>query len=272
MSDGRAFGFLRALQLADTFFPSGAYTLSHGLETAVEDGLVRSPDDLERWLRAQLAFQVIPGDAAALVLAWRAAANGRVAEIVAVDHRLEAFRLSLEARDASRKVGRQLLTTTVAMLMERPSDARQALSTPSTSLKVDSGPFSSLEREGKLTQRGSHDGACLTGYRGEVRAGRSPGHAPIALAVACQAIGITCEDAMLVALYSFATSVLGAALRLMRVDHQVTQAILFRLQPILVASQHRCLAEADQGFWTGAPLAEISAMRHRSAVRRSFMT
>ncbi|HUX88317.1 MAG TPA: urease accessory UreF family protein [Chloroflexota bacterium] len=228
-------GFVAALQLADTFFPSGAYTLSHGLETAVEDGLVRSPGDLESWLRAQVAFQVASTDGCAVVQSWRRAAVCDVVGIVAVDRQLGSFRLVEEARDASRKVGRRLLTTTAAIVDEASA-------------------------------------ATLTAYLTEVRSGRAAGHAPVALAVASVALNIRAEEAVLVALYSFSSAVLGAALRLLRIDHQATQAILFRLRPVFSASARRCLAEADEGYWAGAPLAEISAMRHRCGLRRSFMT
>ena len=228
-------GFVGALQLADTFFPSGAYTLSHGLETAIEDGFVRSSDELESWLRAQISFQIAPTDGVAMVQSWRRAAAADIAGIVAVDSRLAAYRLVVEARDASRKVGRRLLTTMATVLDESA-------------------------------------GSTLTAYFTAVRDGRSPGLAPVALAVASEALGIGPEEAVLVALYSFSSAVLGAALRLMRIDHQMTQAILFRLRLVFTASAKRCLEEVDEGYWASAPLAEISAMRHRQALRRSFMT
>jgi urease accessory protein UreF len=41
--------FLAALQLGDSLFPSGGFTLSHGLEAAAT-GLVGSADELYEWL------------------------------------------------------------------------------------------------------------------------------------------------------------------------------------------------------------------------------
>ena len=40
VDEGRAAALLGSLQLADSFFPGGGYTLSHGLESYAEEGLL----------------------------------------------------------------------------------------------------------------------------------------------------------------------------------------------------------------------------------------
>ena len=52
MDDAEA--FLRALTWFSPAFPTGAFAYSHGLEQAVEQGLVTSAADLEDWTRAIL--------------------------------------------------------------------------------------------------------------------------------------------------------------------------------------------------------------------------
>lgn len=54
-------------------FPVGAYTYSHGLETAVEDGLVMDRTDLERWISCLLRAGSPRNDALFLTAAWQAA-------------------------------------------------------------------------------------------------------------------------------------------------------------------------------------------------------
>jgi urease accessory protein len=54
-------------------FPVGAYTYSHGLETAVEDGLVGTRAELERWVSHLLRFGSARNDALFLTAAWQAA-------------------------------------------------------------------------------------------------------------------------------------------------------------------------------------------------------
>jgi urease accessory protein len=99
---------LAALQLGDSLFPSGGFTLSHGLETMAERGLVRGPDDLQHWIETSLRWQVGPSDGVAGAAAWDAAHD---LEMVArIDARLLATKLAREPREASARTGRQLLS------------------------------------------------------------------------------------------------------------------------------------------------------------------
>jgi len=53
-------------------FPVGGYTYSHGLEWAIDDGSVTSPDALAAWLAAILAHGAGRSDAIVFCHAWRA--------------------------------------------------------------------------------------------------------------------------------------------------------------------------------------------------------
>lgn len=101
-------GLLAALQLGDSFFPSGLFTQSHGLERFVEGGL-RGPGELEPLLHSYLLDQAGPGEALAARWAVRAAAQGDFDLVAAVDERLGALKLAPEARAASLRCGRQIL-------------------------------------------------------------------------------------------------------------------------------------------------------------------
>lgn len=102
--------FLSSLQLADSFFPSGLYTLSHGLEAFAQAGLLK-PDDLEALLIDYLRHGVGPADGAALACAHRAAEAGDLEIAAKADLRLAAVKLPREARANSQRIGRQLLKT-----------------------------------------------------------------------------------------------------------------------------------------------------------------
>ncbi|MET8046265.1 urease accessory UreF family protein [Streptosporangium sp. NPDC005286] len=103
---------LAQLQLTDSGFPSGLYTLSHGLEGYVQLGATGSAD-LRGLLTDLLYNSVGPGDATALVLAHRAAGAGDWDRLVEVDQRLHAIKLNREQRSASVRTGRQVLDTAV---------------------------------------------------------------------------------------------------------------------------------------------------------------
>ncbi|WNI16194.1 urease accessory protein UreF [Actinacidiphila sp. ITFR-21] len=99
---------LIALQLTDSAFPSGFYTLSHSLEGFAQAGAVDA-DGLPLLLGDLLLHGVGPADATALALAHRAAAAGDVDGAAAVDTHLFATKLGQEMRQASTRTGRQLL-------------------------------------------------------------------------------------------------------------------------------------------------------------------
>lgn len=103
-------GFLAALQLADSAFPSGRYTLSYGLEYFAQSRALLS-SDLATLLGDCIRFGVGPSDGVALACAHRADDLGTV---IRVDERLTAVKLARETREASRRTGRALLDTASA--------------------------------------------------------------------------------------------------------------------------------------------------------------
>ena len=97
---------LAMLQLADSAFPSGSYTLSHGLETLYAEGLVRDAESLAAALDVALRARLALADLPALLAAWDAGPDLIPAMIV--DRRLSAAKLAREEREASARVGRRL--------------------------------------------------------------------------------------------------------------------------------------------------------------------
>ncbi|MEU6162155.1 urease accessory UreF family protein [Streptomyces sp. NPDC047130] len=99
---------LVSLQLTDSAFPSGFYTLSHGLEGFAQERAV-DPRSLPVLLHDLLRHGVGPADATALALAHRAATARDWEAVAAVDARLYATKLNRETRQAATRTGRQLL-------------------------------------------------------------------------------------------------------------------------------------------------------------------
>ncbi|MDG4860480.1 urease accessory UreF family protein, partial [Streptomyces sp. T-3] len=99
---------LVSLQLTDSAFPSGFYTLSHGLEGYAQAKAV-TPDTVPELLADLLRHAVGPADATALAVAHRAARAGDWERVVECDRRLHATKLNRELRLAATRTGRQLL-------------------------------------------------------------------------------------------------------------------------------------------------------------------
>ncbi|MEO5717263.1 MAG: urease accessory UreF family protein [Chthoniobacterales bacterium] len=100
--------FLGSLQLTDSAFPSGLYTLSHGLEAYAQTGELQ-PEGLKALITDLLRFGIGPADGVALVNAHRAVTDSEPERAAEADLRLAATKLNREARSASLRTGKQLL-------------------------------------------------------------------------------------------------------------------------------------------------------------------
>jgi urease accessory protein len=107
--------FIAALQLADSFFPSGMVTLSHGLEAFIS---VReqSPQDILPLLEDYLHNKIAPCDLVAYAHAYLAAQQSDHERLVCVDQFLTASLLPHELRQGSVRSGRALLDTLAPLI------------------------------------------------------------------------------------------------------------------------------------------------------------
>ncbi len=105
---GELDALLVSLQLTDSAFPSGFYTLSHGLEGYAQAQAVDA-ESLPDLLTDLLRNSVGPADATALAVVHRAALAGEWELVVAADQRLHATKLNRGLRMASTRTGRQML-------------------------------------------------------------------------------------------------------------------------------------------------------------------
>lgn len=224
--------FLGSLQLTDSAFPSGLYTLSHGLEAYAQGGQLCGEGDLEALITDLLRDGVGPADGVALANAHRAAVDDEPERAAEADLRLVATRLAREARTASVRTGRQLLGLASALFAH----------------------------------------PVLAHHARRVRRGELPGCHAVALGLATAALGVTREHAMAGELYAFCVGCTGAAIRLSLIDHRAAQCLLHRLKPVIgqvvLDNVHRGVGEIA----SSTPLADVMAMRHERADGRLFMS
>lgn len=93
--------FLKLLQVCDSVFPVGAFTLSNGLETYVQYDLLRKPEHLEKYLEAWLEVQT-HGDFAIAAGAFKNAQD--INKILHLDELSAASKIPKEIREGSRKM------------------------------------------------------------------------------------------------------------------------------------------------------------------------
>ncbi|WP_433212310.1 urease accessory protein UreF [Microtetraspora malaysiensis] len=220
---------LAQLQLTDSAFPSGRYTLSYGLEGLVQEG----PVDITAFLVDLLCHSAGPGDGRALVLAHRAVTSGDWDALVAADRRLRAVKLNREIRAAATRTGRQVLDT-----------ARM----------VFGGPVP--ERLSDL-----------------VRAKATPGNHAVVVGALHAASGVSTENAVTGDLFSFASGVASAAVRLARIDFRQAQSILYGVRDEIGHAARVALAARDpHDIHSSSPAADAASAAHERAPARLFTT
>jgi urease accessory protein len=162
----------------------------------------------------------------------RAAGDRDLDQIGAIDQRLHAAKLVKEQRQASVRLGRQLLALAGDVFSDEISAA----------------------------------------YLRRVRDAGLPGHQAVASGLLKAALNIPPREAVLAELYSFAASCAGAALRMAVVDHRQVQRTLLLLQPAIEAVADEALRRELWEIGGSAPFAEIMAMQHEVAEMRLFVT
>ena len=228
-------GFLAVLQLSDSAFPTGRYTLSHGLEAFGQQGLITAaspPETLHALLRDVIRHGVGPSDGVALACAHGAVASDGTANLelaVRADERLSAVKLAREAREASTRAGRALLGVATAV---------------------------------------GEDG--LLDYSRLIDAGRAPGNHAVVLGLLDGLIGVPRLEAVAGELFAFAAGWVAAAVRLGLTDHRTAQSLLRQVRPVVVEAAERAVVADVARISSCTPLPDVMAMRHEQAELRLF--
>lgn len=100
---------LSLLQLSDPVLPIGGFAHSYGLETYVQQGIVRDRISAKEFITQMLSQNIQYTDAAFVSLAYDATEQNDISEIKKLDEECTAVKLPKEIRQASYKLGVRLL-------------------------------------------------------------------------------------------------------------------------------------------------------------------
>lgn len=280
VSDAAAFSqtasILAALQWSDTAFPSGMYTLSHGLEGLSQAGWLDA-HSLTYTVASLLRDSARDTDARAAALSWQVCKNladGKltadkaITQLRAINEALTATKPAESTRRGSQRVGTQLAMMARDVLFgdsESSSDSSTGLSrvfgsTPSSrpSSSSDTDPSEAL----RLVIAATLDK-------------RSPQHFLANQAVVAATIhhfhGIDQLTAVSCELYTLAAGACSAALRLRCADHISAQRAVTALLPLIT----ECAAAACTGgisdIAASTPVLDIASSWHETAPARLFI-
>ncbi|MGV8993542.1 MAG: urease accessory protein UreF [Flavobacterium sp.] len=97
------------LHLADPTLPIGGYSHSNGLETYVQEELVRSVETSKKFVTNMLMYNIKYNDASFLKLAYEVTEKNDFATIIKLDQECSALKNPREIREASQKLGIRLI-------------------------------------------------------------------------------------------------------------------------------------------------------------------
>ncbi len=237
---------LPLLQLADSSFPTGAFSHSFGLETALAEGSVMSTKDLQEWLEGLIVGSLATMEAYAVYFSHELVSKqaGKwnddlfnqkfSASIELLDLRMTLSKLSKESRVGSVKIGRQY----VRMGIELYPDAQL-----------------------QMYDRMILSGACW-------------GNAALAHGWVCAYLSVSIETAILTHLYTTVNALIQNAVRSAPIGQTQGQHILASLFTHIEKVTRHTIEQPPAFLYFGnaAVLHEIQAMRHETLYSRLFMS
>jgi urease accessory protein len=106
---------LKLLQLTNSSLPVGAYNYSEGLETLIDQGIIRESESLNNWLKQELISGAIRIETAVLLRAYQATKLNNLEAINYWNNWLSASRETEELRLQSWQMGRTVLQLFAAL-------------------------------------------------------------------------------------------------------------------------------------------------------------
>ena len=202
---------LKGLRFVDSFFPSGGYAFSSGLEAAVQGGAVRNAEELSRFVVESLTTGIGDREAVATGLAHESFISGILDNSLKADRELDAMKLGRESRTASRQMGRQVVR------LAANQHARHPL---------------------------------IEDYLAAVEAEQTPGHLAVSVGLTLAAAGWSKEDTIAAFLYQAATGFVAAAMKLMPIGQREGQRLLEGWLEVIERVSHKAAHEQVLQSWS----------------------
>ena len=223
---------LTLMQLSDSFFPSGLYTMSNGLETIFDEKRASSEGDIYDFLEVTLEQQLGPADSVALSNAYDCAKSKDISGITMCDDVLYSMKLIQESRAASCRAGSQMLKCIAAISSDN----------------------------------------LLKSYSEKISKNDAPGTHPVVAGVCSFVMGIKKEQARQMMMYGFCVSTTGAALRLGMIDHIQSQKILHKIKPKIQQTLEKFVDTKINDCWQFSPQYDLIQMTHENKFSKMFIT
>lgn len=218
------------LTLFSPAFPIGGFAWSHGLETAVAEGLLNDADSVADWIAVLLDRGSGWNDCVLLAEAWHAAKDG------------DAHRLAAVAE--------------LALALAGSAGRRAETLALGTAFAEASRPWLDASRQG-WEVGGRQDDSAAAPY-------------PVAAGHLAASAGLPLADTLLGYSHGFAASLVSAAVRLVPLAQSDAVRVLRRLEPVLQATAEHAARSTLDDLGSAALGSDIAALRHETLRTRLF--
>jgi len=224
---------LGVMQLSDSFFPTGIFATSNGLEFLFTEKKIQGITDLIEMIRINITQQIGPSDCVALANVFDGANKNDFDKVIEADNIVFATKPIKEIRNASVRSGVQLI---------------------------------------KCVSEFVNDNKILNQYQDNITKNKAHGVFPVAFAVCCNALEIKKEKSMAMMLYGFTVGIVGAALRLGLIQHFEGQKIIHCIKPVISQAIKEYSNNSLLEIWQFAPQVDITQMSHEKMDSKMFIT
>jgi len=223
-------GLMRLMTWLSPSFPVGAYTYSHGVEYAVECGLISSGETLQEWCEGALLYGGGKTDGMFFVQAWKLAKKQDITGLAELNAYANTMRPTCELALESEAQGRAFLTT---LLDVAPSPALEKLS---HALKQDN-------------QKAAY---------------------PLIVGAVAAFENIECKPALIAFLHAFSANLVSAGVRLVPLGQTAGQKTLMGLEPVVKEAYDIIQKTDFQDIGSSAPVIDWASMQHETQYTRLF--